>query len=268
MFGKRYLIFIALLSILALNPVFASNFDHGRFNRILSDHVIWTDQGKASEVNYESLLNDRADLKLYLDELARVSRETFNGWSQSEQLAFLINAYNAGTLELILTEYPDLDSIRDLGGLFRSPWKRDFVNLLGEERSLDTIEHDLIRGSGRYNEPRIHFAVNCASIGCPALRPDVYTAGQLDVQLEEQTRQFLADRSRNRFQGSELQVSLIFKWYREDFEAGWRGKSSLAGFLALYADPLGLNADTLSRLESGQIDIGFLDYNWALNDLN
>lgn len=259
---------VLMLSVLVLAPAVASTFEHDRFDQLLSEHVVPINEGVSTEVDYRALLETRSELQTYLDELAGVSRERFDRWPEDDQLAFLINAYNAWTLELILTEYPDLDSIRDLGWLFQSPWKRDFVDLLGEERSLDNIEHDLIRGSGRYNEPRIHFAVNCASIGCPALRSEAYTADQLDAQLEEQTRWFLADRSRNRLDGSDLEVSSIFDWYREDFEAGWRGESTLAGFLTLYADDLGLSDDEVSRLTDGDIDIEFLDYDWALNDLN
>ncbi|MEX1056389.1 MAG: DUF547 domain-containing protein [Natronospirillum sp.] len=265
---KRCLITIATFLTMVLASVSARAFDHDRFDRLLSEHVVSIDQGVATEVDYAALLEVRSELRGYLDDLAGVSREAFDQWPASEQLAFLINAYNAATLDLIFTEYPGLESIRDIGWLFQSPWKRDFVQLLGDERSLDNIEHDLIRGSGRYNEPRIHFAVNCASIGCPALRTEAYTADKLDTQLEEQTRLLLADRSRNRLDESKLEVSSIFDWYREDFEAGWRGQDSLAGFLALYADSLELNPADVSRLINGEIDIDFLDYDWTLSDLN
>ncbi|WP_051207045.1 DUF547 domain-containing protein [Saccharospirillum impatiens] len=263
---RQYPIFTVLLILLLLNPMLASAFDHSQFDRLLVEHVAWTDEGHASVVDYASLQEDHRALVDYLDVLADVSRQEFDDWPEKEQLAFLINAYNAWTLELILTEYPDLESIRDLGSLFRSPWKREFVSLLGEERSLDNVEHDLIRGSDRYNDPRIHFAVNCASIGCPALRTEVYTANKLDRQLEGQTRRFLSDQSRNRLSGSELQVSSIFKWYREDFEAGWRGESSLTGFLSLYADSLSLNSAQIARLKADDIKVSFLDYDWVLND--
>lgn len=149
--------------------------------------------------------------------------------------------------------------------LFQSPWKKRFIPLLGETRSLDDIEHGLIRGFGRYGEPRIHFAVNCASIGCPALRPEAYVGARLDDQLEDATRRFLADRTRNRFENGTLEVSSIFKWYRDDFEQGWRGTTSLGGFLARYGNDLGLPPQTTTRLAAGQLDIPFLDYNWALN---
>ena len=139
---------------------------------------------------------------------------------------------------MILTKCPDLESIKDLGSFFQSPWGKSFIPLLGGTRSLDDIEHGLIRGSGRYKDPRVHFAANCASIGCPSLRAEAYVGDRLDEQLEDAARSFLRDRSRNRLDEGELKVSSIFKWYRNDFEKGWRGKHSLAQFLAGYADSL------------------------------
>jgi hypothetical protein len=201
----------------------------------------------------------------YLDQLAKISREQFDSWPKDDQLAFLINAYNAWTVELILTKYPDLESIKDLGTLFQSPWKKKFIPLLGEKRSLNDIEHGLIRGSGRYNDPRIHFAVNCASIGCPALRNQAYQGDILEKQLEEATTLFLSDKSRNRLNDGELLVSSIFKWYREDFERGWRGAADLPQFLALYKNSLGLGDAEAGKLAAGNIAIGFLAYDWKLN---
>jgi len=197
--------------------------------------------------------------------LSNVQQRTFDQWSHNEQLAFLINAYNAATVELILTAWPSIDSIKDLGSLFSSPWSKEFVVLLGEQRSLDDIEHNLIRGSRRYNDPRVHFAVNCASIGCPALRPEAYSSENLDQQLDEQTRLFLSDRSRNRLDGHQLKLSSIFKWYQEDFEKGWKGYRSLTSFLVDHPEALNLSAAKVKELQAGAIDITYLDYNWQLN---
>ena len=208
----------------------------------------------------------RSTLKSYLAGLSEVGQKEFDRWNKQEQLAFLINAYNAWTIELILTTYPNLESIKDLGSLFSSPWSKSFIPLLGKTRSLDDIEHGLIRGSGRYNDPRIHFAVNCASIGCPALRAEAYVSENLDQQLEEQIKVFLSDRSRNRINGGVLEFSSIFKWYREDFEKGWLGLDSLTELFVQHADNLGLSTSDVKRLQTGQIGIEFLDYDWRLND--
>jgi hypothetical protein len=254
-----------LLVLAASSPLQAEPFDHGVWNELLGRHVVVLRGGQATQVNYRELAADRAQLGRYLAALSAVSQDEFDRWARSEQLAFLINAYNAWTVELILQADREIDSIRDLGSLWRSPWAKPFVPLLGEVRSLDDIEHGLIRGSGRYAEPRIHFAVNCASIGCPALRPEAYLGARLEAQLEDATRLFLADRTRNRAGSGVVEVSGIFRWYRGDFEAGWRGARSLGQFLALYGDALGLDDAGRRRLSGGQTRITFLDYDWRLN---
>jgi len=243
----------------------AAGFDHSDWNALLKKHVEPIRDGLATQVDYAGMAADGAQLKRYLAATSIVSRRTFDAWSRGRQLAFLINVYNARTVELILSVYPDIESIKDLGSLFRSPWKMRFIPLLGKTRTLDDIEHGLIRGSARYNDPRVHFALNCASIGCPALRPDAYTAEHLDAQLEDAARRFLSDRTRNRLEGDTLMVSSIFKWYREDFAKGWRGATSLGRFLSLYHQSLDLDKRTVNRLVSDDFDIEFLDYDWRLN---
>lgn len=260
---KRIILGITL-SLLA-TFTHADAFDHGRWDALLKQHVVALRGGQVSQVDYAGMQRDRRELKAYLAQLSAIKRPDFDRWPRNERLSFLINAYNAWTLELVLGKYPDLVSIRDLGSLFQSPWKKAFIPLFGATRSLDEIEHALIRAGSDYHEPRIHFAVNCASIGCPALRPEAYVAGELDVQLEDATRKFLADRQRNRLRGNTLEVSSIFKWYREDFEKGWGGFFSLPGFLAHYASALGLTDAQAAALVRGGIDIDYLDYDWRLN---
>lgn len=261
----RHILTSLLLTLLIAPSSHA--YDHDALDTLLDKHVVPFNNGRATSVDYHGLQQDREILDTYLAGLAEVSRAEFDSWEKAEQLAFLINAYNGWTLKLIVDNYPDLDSIKDLGSLFSSPWKKSFIPLLGETRSLDDIEHGLIRGSGRYNEPRIHFAVNCASIGCPALRDEAYRADRLEEQLEEATRLFLEDRTRNRLGDDDtLEISSIFKWYREDFESGWRGATTLGQFLALYGSSLGLDAAQVEKLKKGEYDIDFLDYDWGLND--
>lgn len=266
---KSYiLIFVLLMSAFTVDAADAAAFDHSKWDALLQSNVVVHDGGKITTVDYQSMARERQVLTNYLDQLSKVSREEFDSWTKDEQLAFLINAYNAWTVEFILTQYPDLESIKELGSFFQSPWKKKFIPLLGETRSLDDIEHNLIRGSGRYNDPRIHFAVNCASIGCPALKNEAYRGDILDKQLEEATMLFLSDKSRNRMSEGKLQVSSIFKWYREDFEDGWRGASTLSQFLALYKDSLGLSDMEADELVAGNIAITFLDYDWKLNSVD
>lgn len=264
MMRRVLIVLLTLQSAVFSLPAHAA-FDHATWDTLLKEHVVPLRGGLATQVDYRGFTADRGQLKRYLVSTSGVVRAEFDRWSKLEQLAFLINAYNAWTVELVLTGYPNLASIKGLGSFLQSPWKKRFVPLLGETHSLDDIEHGLIRGSGRYNDPRIHFAVNCASIGCPALRAEAYAADRLNTQLEDATQKFLSDRTRNRLNGNTLAVSSIFKWYREDFEKGWRGANSLGRFLSLYRQPLGLDAETANRLSAGKIVIDFLDYDWRLN---
>jgi hypothetical protein len=257
-----------LLAFLASITVKADESDsiHQPWDQLLSKHVQSISGGTSTGVNYSGFKADQVMLTSYLDALSQVNQNEFNTWSKSRQLAFLINAYNAWTVAFILTQYPDIASIKELGSFFSSPWRKEFIPLLGKTRSLDNIEHTLIRGEGNYNEPRIHFAVNCASIGCPALRAQAYRAEQLDRQLEQQTTLFLADTTRNYISDDTLYLSSIFKWYRDDFEQGFGGANNLNAFILLYSNALNLTATEQSKIKSNTVQIKFLDYNWALND--
>ncbi|MES9946652.1 MAG: DUF547 domain-containing protein [Candidatus Thiodiazotropha sp.] len=261
--GKLTQIILVTWLVVAADNVIA--FDHGAWDELLRQHVITERGGVATSVDYSGLSGKRSRLKEYLNSLAEVDQAAFEAWSKPDQLAFLINAYNAWTVELILTRYPDLDSIKDLGGFFSSPWKKAFIPLFGEKRSLDDIEHGMIRKRGSYNDPRIHFAVNCASIGCPALRSEAYSGERLDEQLQQQTELFLADRMRNRYTGDRFEVSAIFKWYREDFQQGWLDIHSVADLLLRYKASLGLTEAEADRLRNSKPSIHFLDYDWRLN---
>lgn len=264
----KRLITILLLVLASFGAQAQSGFDHSHaaWSALLAKHVSWNPTSTASSVNYAGFKSDKAALNSYLAKISAVRLVDFNRWSVNEQRAFLINAYNAYTVELILTKYPNIKSIKELGSVFSSPWSKPFFVLLGEKRSLDDVEHKLLRGNRNFDEPRIHFAANCASIGCPALRPEAFKASVLDTQLEEQTKRFLSDRSRNRFDKSKdtLFLSSIFKWYGDDFGKGKNAKS-LHEFLARYAGSLGISTSEKTRLAKDEIDIEFLDYNWTLN---
>ncbi|QJC55601.1 hypothetical protein HC248_00882 [Polaromonas vacuolata] len=257
--------FLAALLALQCLVVQAAGFDHSVWDGLLKKHVITLRAGQATQVDYKGMSADHSQLNGYLTKLSAVTRADFDQWDKATQLAYLINAYNAYTVELVLTAYPKLESIKDLGNFFQSPWKKEFFQLLEKKRSLDAVEHELIRGSGRYNEPRIHFAVNCASIGCPALRAQAYVGEQIDAQLEDATKSFLSDRTRNRLEGDSLKISNIFKWYAGDFEKGWRGAKQLNSFLLLYRQPLGLTNAAAAALASGSLNIDYLEYDWRLN---
>ncbi len=268
---KRFLLLTALLVPLVAGSALAqAPFDHQHpaWAALLKKHVVLQDGGKASQLRYAGMRQDRAQLKAYLGALSKVSEQEFKGWSKPQQLAFLINAYNAFMVEKVLTRYPDIKSVWDFGKIFGNPFKDKFFTLFSREFSLDMIEHDTIRAKGVYDDPRIHFAVSCASVGCPMLREEAYVAEHLDNQLEEQTRRFLADRSRNRFSaaGNVLEVSEIFKWYSVDFTSGLRGIRSREQFFAGYADLLTDDPGYLQILREQKAELRFLAYDWRLND--
>ncbi len=263
----RYLIILAACLLSAFAPAKAFDHEHAAWTSLLARHVAWNAEGTATTVDYAGFASERAALKAYLDALSAVPKSGFDAWQKPQRDAFLINAYNAFTVELVLTGYPGLESIKDLGSLLRSPWKQRFFVLLGEQRHLDEVEHTLLRGAPDFNEPRIHFAVNCASIGCPALRPEAFTATSLDAQFEDQTVRFLRDRTRNRFDpaNSVLTLSKIFDWYAGDFERGFRGSNTVTAFAGLYANALGDNPEERARIGRGAVRLAFGDYDWALN---
>ena len=249
------------------NNALAQTMDHNytSWETQLKKHVKWLPDNKQSRVNYKGFAVDRAELKKVLDSFSAVSKADFDKFSKEQQMAFLINAYNAFTVEIILTKYPDLKSIKDIGSFVTPTWKKKFFTLLGEERHLDWIEHEQLRV--RYNEPRVHVAVNCASIGCPALFPEAFTAAKLDTQLEDGMQRFLGDKTRNRYADGKLEVSMIFKWFREDFEKGNKGFTKLEDVFAKYADQLATAAADREKIKAKSVSISNLDYDWSLNDL-
>jgi hypothetical protein len=269
--SRRQWLVAALAAPLALPPgASAQAFDatHAAWTALLKKHVRLLRGGQATQVTYAGFAADRSALKAYLDSLSAVTPAAFGSWGKAERQAFLTNAYNAFTVELILTKYPDLKSIKDLGSVFSSPWKPKWIALLGGKVSLDDIEHAMLRKRGDYDDPRVHFAVNCASIGCPALREEAFVAARIDAQMDEQTLRFMSDRTRNRYnaQRGRLELSKIFDWYGEDFRLGHRGIATLAAFAGRHADQLADAPADRERIRAGGVDIAFTDYDWALND--
>ncbi len=256
-------------SALIASSAFAQ-FDHSHkaFGDLLKKHVTYISNGNASQISYAGVSRDHAVLTAYLELVSAVPEATYKSWNKNQQLAFLINAYNAYTIELILTKYPNLKSIRDLGGTFSKPWGIKFFKLFGKEMTLDGIEHDMIRAEGVFNDPRIHVGVVCASIGCPMLRNEAFTAEKVDAQLEDGMQRFLSDKSRNRYNAEKktLEISKIFDWYKKDFTKGYKGYTSLETTLGKYADKLATDAAGQAAIKTGKVDISYLDYDWNLND--
>ncbi len=265
------LLLVATFFAIAPLTVGAQGFDHSyaAWNELLGKHVKPISNGRATQVDYKGFARDREPLKAYLASLSAVTPAEYAKWSKAQQYAFLANAYNAFTIEKILTRYPNLKSIRDFGTVFGNPWKDKFFTLLGEKKHLDNIEHDTMRAPGAFDDPRVHVAVNCASIGCPMLGTRALTAATLDAQLDELFLRFVSDRSRNRYnaQTKTLEISSIFDWYGKDFEQGHKGYKSVADVGAKFAEQLADNPADRQLLKEKQAPIKFLEYDWSLNDV-
>ncbi len=236
--------------VMRLNQSASFDHAHTEWGTLLGNHV------HGVSVDYRGMKEERGALAGYLAELSRVAEGEFEQWTRDQRLAFLINAYNAFTVNLILARFP-VDSIRDIGP--GSPWKRKSIPLLGKLRSLDEIEHKMIRRG--FSEPRIHFAINCASVSCPELRAEAFTAGRLENQLEDAALRFLRDPGKNRFDQSRqiLLLSKIFDWYEEDFEDG---PSGVRGFVAARIT----DEETIQRrIRSRAVRVKYLKYDWSLN---
>jgi len=264
---KRIMIVLASLAI--STGALALDHDHRAWDEILRKHVRYVQDGNASRVDYAGVARDRAAFKAVLDDYQRVTRAEFDAWTKPQQQAFLINAYNAFTIEKILTRHPGIKSIRDFGTVFGNPWKDRFFTLFGQPATLDQIEHEILRKEGAYDDPRVHVAVVCASIGCPMLRNEAFRADRLEAQLEDALRRFLSDRTRNRYnpQSGKLEVSRIFDWYGKDFEKGHKGFTSVKQALSRYAELLADKPADRLVVKSQQAEIAFLEYDWSLNDL-
>jgi hypothetical protein len=229
---------------------FASNgraVDNSLYGELLEKYV------KDGKVNYAGFKAEEDKLDRYLKILENVNPESL---SRNEQFVFYTNAYNAWTIKLILSGYPGVKSIKDLGSLFKSPWKKKIVRIDGKVTTLDHVEHEILRP--RYKDPRVHFAINCAAKSCPPLRPEPFSANILDQQLDDSTRTFINNPKNYRLESNELFVSRIFKWFSEDFN------NDTLNFFIQYA-----TGDLRKELEakSDEINVQYLEYDWSLNGM-
>lgn len=241
------------------HTAFAYDHTYKSYDEILKLAVVV--EGHQSSVDYSKLKHDTNKLNKFIMGIESLERKEFDTWSREQQMAFLINAYNALTIRLILDNYPGVTSIKDLGGLFiNSPWDKNLFTLFKRETTLNFIEHQLLRKL--YKDPRVHFVLVCASRSCPPLSDEAYVPNILDQQLTDATINFMRDPERNRFNTEEnkVEISKIFKWYKKDF-------TKAAGSLNAYVAPLMTDNKELSKLIANKnTRITFLDYDWSLND--
>lgn len=204
--------------------------------------------------DYAALAKSDADkkaLSAYVDAL-----EALNPYDmqRSEAFAYWINLYNAATLELVIQNYP-LKSIKDIGGIFKSPWKRKVVTVAGKELTLDNIEHDIMRPT--FKDARLHFAVNCASIGCPPLSNRAYVAETLNAQLDAASKAALNDERWVRISDGRLELSKLFDWFKDDFA---ETSGSVRKYLATY-----VSEDKKAAVLDASNKIKYKGYDWKLN---
>ncbi len=244
---------VALLAVLASQPVWA--FDFSKWDGLLKKYVAEkTINGvKLNAVDYQKLVKDPAYTSL-IHALKKASLADLK--TSKERLAFWINVYNVMAVKMVLDHYP-VKSIKDAGSFFQAVWKKEVGTVGGKKRTLNEIEHEILRKLG---EPRIHVAIVCASVSCPDLRKEAYTAKDLDAQLDDQMRQFLANREKGLRTDSSQRVYLssIFKWFKEDFAP----KGGVMKFITPFA-PKSIQG----TLKSGNPRISYLDYDWGLNEL-
>jgi hypothetical protein len=222
---------------IAKDSLYKEVFDHSGFNALLQKNV--SQEGK---VNYAAFKKDRTVLRMYLFALGKYTPNKM--WSKQEKLAYWINAYNAMTIDLIIRNQP-IGSIKEID----NPWKQSLWKLGGAMYNLDTIEHQILR---KMDDPRIHFAINCASFSCPTLLNEAYTAAKIEGQLQSATRRFVNDTQRNTIAPQAITISKIFKWFSKDFKKN----QSLIEFLNTYS--------TIKIQRNANIN--YMDYNWELNN--
>lgn len=230
----------------------AEPIDHGVWDGLLQRYVKPSNDG-VNRVDYAALKqNDAATLKRYLDAMQAID---ITQYPRDEQFAYWVNLYNAATVDVIIANYP-LESIRDIGLVGQGPWKDKVLKVKGQDLSLDDIEHGILRPI--WQDVRIHYAVNCASIGCPNLAVRAYTAQSLEPMLEEAAKAYINHpRGFARVDG-ELIASSIYDWYGSD----WGDQAAVLEHARKYASP-----ETRALL-ADNVGIDRFDYDWALNSRN
>ena len=209
---------------------------HAIFDELCKQYI-----SPSGNVNYTKFKNDESRLNVYLDLLR--NNPPAETWSKKAQLAYWINAYNAFTIKLILKNFP-VKKITDLDG--GKPWDKKWIKIGKENYSLNNIEHDIMRP--KFNEPRIHFAVNCAAVSCPPINNKAWTDENIEIELERVSKAFINNPKLNQISKSSVKLSKIFEWYKSDF-------GDLIEFINEYSQ---------TKISKGS-NLNYLEYNWSLN---
>ena len=234
--------FYALVLVGLSTQVSYGQLDHSTWNDLLGANV-----SASGKVNYQGFAANSDKLDGYL---AQVASAGVSG-SKKDQLASWINIYNAYTIKLVISNWP-ITSIKEVAGKVGSstPWDYAFAKVGGDTYTLNQIEHEIIRK--KFSEPRIHFAVNCASESCPKLSNKAFTGSNLESQLSSLAKNFINDRSKNKITSNGGSISQLFNWFKDDFTKS----GSLVTFLNKYSNT--------QISESANFE--FLEYFWGLNN--
>lgn len=251
--------FLPVLLLILCTDLYAFDHQYQQYGNVLRKYV------KNSRVDYASLQQDRTGIDGFVKDLAAVTGAEYGSWSRDQQLAFWINAYNGWFLQIVIDRYP-LRGKRLFGALYpensvqRIPgiWDNIKITAAGRSVSLNDIEHKIIRRL--FQEPRIHFAIVCASVGCPVLASEPYLPETLSSQLDEAAKKFLNDPAKARWNEREkkLEVSPIFEWFPEDFEAA----GGPVAFVTRYGPD-----SLVSLVKTRKFKVDYLEYDWSLNDI-
>ena len=260
-----------------LEEVKSESFDHSysSYNSLLNEYV------ENASVNYEGFIDSRAEFETFLRTIGSVNENDYESWTQEQKLAFWINSYNAFTIKAIIDNYPIKRSL-SLVGIFYAPsnsilqikgvWTKLQFRAVGKMVTLDEIEHEILRKE--FNEPRIHIAINCASISCPDLSNEAYVAERLEQQLAQASISFVNNPQKGvlvNMENGKVKLSMIFKWFGEDFIQNYGGTKLFNNYSLKENAVLNFTAEYLESqpvkeyLMNNRLKIGYLGYDWHLN---
>lgn len=227
--------------ILLLALSFGLNAQSEKWNNLLAKHV-----DAKGWVDYKGFKKDAQELNAYLNYL---NKTDIKGWSENKRKAFWMNAYNAYTVKMIIENYP-LKSIMDIKKNGKGAWDIPYAKVGGKTYTLNAIEHEILRP--KFNDPRIHAGINCASYSCPPILNKAFTEANVNSLLEKAFKNFVNDPLRNKITANNVQISQLFDWFKGDF--------TKSGTVIDY-----LNKYSKTKI-SKSAKISYLEYNWSLNE--
>jgi hypothetical protein len=270
---KLHLFITVFFFLLVLGKANANGFDHTIFDQLLQKHV------KNGLVDYKGFKSNKTQLDFYLKNIEQVNANDFESWAKEEKMALWINAYNAITLEGILRNYPiqwggflakrrfPQSSIRQISKF----WDTVIIKPMGKNLTLNQIEHEILRKE--FNDPRIHFVIVCASIGCPILESQAFFAEDLNQRLDQASENFVTDSAKVRLDKRKdvLYLSSIFDWYKEDFKKSDKADRILNNYRKKDRGVVEFVLNYIGETEKNYIlqhqpKIKYLDYDWSLNE--